>query len=302
MKKLALLVLCVLVVPVVASGDLVIKERTSTSGFMGMGASEGVEITYIKGDKLRTETEATYSGMPPGMAPGMMPEETSTMVMIMRLDKGVMWHLDQDAKTYTEMSLTAEEIGEIGEAEEDLHFKVKDVKVTKSGDKKEIAGYKCEGIDIEMTFEVTSDEGVIPEPTEIRFWMASDEKELEEIRKVWERMVESVGGDREGFPMKAAMEELSKTMKDIKGTPLGMDMVLTLAMGGPPGEDEEMEEAMRMMKQFMKDTGAEEEGEGPPPNQFRITREAVSISQEKLDDSLFEIPEGYKKASEVRTW
>lgn len=297
MKTVAYMVLFIAVVPALASADLVIKEKTSTSGLMGMGASEAAEVTYIKGDRLRTETESAYLGM----APGMVPEKASKMVTIMRLDKGVVWHLDEKRGTYTEISLKAEGAGG---TVEDMHFKVKDVKVTKSGEKKEIAGYKCAGIDVVMAFEVTSEEGMVLEPAQIRFWMAPKTKELEEMRNLWEGMVESVRGGRGGLPMRSAMEELAKTLEDLEGVPLGMDMVLTIGMGGPPGEEEEMQEAMKMMRQFMKGGEAEEEdeeGEGPPPNQIRIMREAVSISEEEVDGSLFEIPEGYKKATQPRT-
>jgi hypothetical protein len=60
-----------------------------------------------------------------------------------------------------------------------------------------------------------------------------------------------------------------------------------------------MKEAMKMMREMMKGEGeeetAEEDAAADPPT-ITIKREAISISKEKVDASLFEIPDGYKKA------
>ena len=60
-------------------------------------------------------------------------------------------------------------------------------------------------------------------------------------------------------------------------------------------------ETLKMMKQFMKERAGEEEGAVEESGedaggQIRITREVVSVTEKKLDDSLFEIPEGYTKS------
>jgi hypothetical protein len=34
----------------------------------------------------------------------------------------------------------------------------------------------------------------------------------------------------------------------------------------------------------------------------KITREVVSISTGKIDDSLFEVPEGFRQAARIRIW
>jgi hypothetical protein len=35
---------------------------------------------------------------------------------------------------------------------------------------------------------------------------------------------------------------------------------------------------------------------------MRMSREIISISDEKLPDSLFEVPKGYRKAKTIRMW
>ena len=42
--------------PAAARADLTVKEQTQMSGMMGMLSSKGTETTYIKGEKMRTES------------------------------------------------------------------------------------------------------------------------------------------------------------------------------------------------------------------------------------------------------
>ena len=61
MKK-ALTLILVLMLPAVAFGDLLIVEKVSSSGAMGMWESHGTETTYIKGEKVRTDSEMKVKG------------------------------------------------------------------------------------------------------------------------------------------------------------------------------------------------------------------------------------------------
>ncbi|MFH1313298.1 MAG: hypothetical protein ABIJ00_08720 [Candidatus Eisenbacteria bacterium] len=294
MRKLTLVVLCVLVIPVVAAADLVIKEKISSSGFMGMGGSEGIEVTYLKGDMIRTEAEMTYTGMMTGMVQGMKPKGPEKTITIMDITKGIVWHLDEEQKTYTEVSFRSEMGGDV---DEDPDFEIKDTKLTKTGKKREIAGYGCEGVNVEMTMEVGPKGQRMTTTTDILFWMAPEKKELVEMRTMWQRMLESMGTGDESFGFKDAMNDLSKIMEDLKGIPLGMDISMNMPMGEGGSQEAEMNEAMKMMQQYMKGDKAGEEAEddgGAPSNRITIKREAISVSEEKLDDSLF-TTKGYTK-------
>jgi hypothetical protein len=275
-------IVCLVLVPAVAGADLVITQDLSTSGFMGMWSSEGTEVTYLKGERMRTESEMTTKGMMPGMKQG----QVSRMVVITRFDEGISWVLDTEARTYSEMSLTYEEMaGEFGKGD----AKVRDVKVQKTDQQREIAGYKCQGIRVDMVLEVPTGKDKMSHTAQMMFWVALEAKDLQEMDKLWDRMFETFKSSE--VPMKEAMEEMSEKLAQYGRVFLGMDIAMEMPKGE---EDAEMEQAMKMMKQYMKDQegeDAEEAGDG----RMTITREVTSISKEKLDGALFEIPDGYKK-------
>jgi hypothetical protein len=307
MKRMALILLCVLVIPVVATADLTITEKVSAGGFMGMGGSEGVETTYIKGNMIRNESEMTYKGMMAGMAPGMKGKGPERTVTIMDLDKGVVWNLDEEAKTYTEIALKSDSIP--GGADMESQFDIKSTKLTKTGKKRDIAGYKCDGVNVEIVAEVGPKDQKMTTTTDILFWLAPDKKELHEMRDVWKRMAESMGSGEQSFGMKEAMDELAGVMDELNGVPLGMDISMDMPMGEGGGQQAEMQEAMKQMREMMKGQGeekseeageAEEAGqaEEAPSNKMTVRREAISISDEDLDNSLFSLKGYTKKTSE----
>jgi hypothetical protein len=294
MKRATLILLCVLVIPAVAAGDLVIREKVTGSGFMGMGGSEGTEVTYIKGDMVRTESETTHKDMMAGIAPGMPGQGPEKTVSIMNLNTGVVWHLDEESMTYTEVSVKSEMTGDVDQSSE---FDIKSTKLTKTGKKRDIAGYKCEGVNVEMVAEMGPKGQTMTTTTDILFWIAPKKKELEEMRDMWQRMLESMGSGEESFGFKDAMDDLAKIMEELDGVPLGMDISMDMPMGGDDAQGAEMQEAMKMMKQYMKGDEAGEAAEddaGADSNKITIKREAISVSNEKLDDSLFSL-EGYTK-------
>ena len=97
--------------------------------------------------------------------------------------------------------------------------------------------------------------------------------------------------------LQGAMQEIGEKLKDREGIPLGMEVTLEVAMAGG-AEQDEMKEAMEMMKQFMKakqpaDAAVAEEEVAP--NLLRITREVISISEQDLEAGIFEVPKGYTK-------
>jgi hypothetical protein len=78
--------------------------------------------------------------------------------------------------------------------------------------------------------------------------------------------------------------------------PLGMEMSMEAMLD--PEEKAEMQQSVQEMLKF-KGTDKDAEATG---NEMNMTRMVVSISYDKLDDSLFEIPEGFKQASRIRVW
>lgn len=90
-------------VPLTATlADVAIERVIKFGGFMGMGAFESTEIQYLSGDKSRTEATRKFTG---ALLGSLMPDART--VSITRLDKDLVWEIDEKKKSYTEQSLTA---------------------------------------------------------------------------------------------------------------------------------------------------------------------------------------------------
>ncbi len=287
MRK-ATIALLLLLVPAVALADLVIKEKVSSAGAMGMWKAGGVETAYLKGDRIRTESEMKAEGM----MQGMMPEGGLGGISIVRLDKGVIWSLDADDSTYTETAF--EDIAAVGDSAGGLE--VADIRLTRTGEKKKIAGYECEGVLLESDFEVDAQGRPMTMSGRALFWVAEKKGELKELSAFWESMMGRMGApDTGGFG--AGMKALWEKLEDLDGVPLGMEMTLDSAEAGDEEQAEEMKNAMKMMKQYMKGMGKEVEGEEEEGGGhfMEIRREVISVEKTSLDDALFEIPKGFTK-------
>jgi hypothetical protein len=306
MKTRALVVIVTLaavtafLLPVAALADLTVKEAMEMNGMMGMVSSKGTETTYIKGAKMRVESEMEMGGMLAGMAKGAEADTPGDQVTIMRPDKGVIWFVDNEESTYAEVSLKAGSADSLRNS----GVKVKEIKVTDTGKTKEIIGYKCKGVEVDMTIEVAMGEGeertVQTQNVKSLFWMRPEVKDLEELRSFWDRMVELARTSQQDDATGGAMNAVFAKVKEIDGVPLGVEMTMENLMGGAAADEEqqaEMKEAMAMMRKMMKGKGeapkeepAADEGAG-----LKITRYVTAISKGGLGDGLFEVPTGYSK-------
>lgn len=288
MRKALILLVCALIVPMVAGADLTIKEETTVQGFMGIWTSKGSEITYIKGDKVRSETEVERSGV---VNPSPI-KDPPPRIVIFRGDKDVVWRVNLKDKTYAEGSISA-----IEEAEGDrAHFKIADLTLEPTADVKEIAGRECKGVKGLITFEVDTGDGILVQPVDLFFWMTEDTKGLGELRTFWQYSMKLAQGMDQDVPLGDAFDKMWDEMEEFKGVPLGMEMTMEAIL-----DAEEKAEMQRAVKEMLE-AKAGEKGAEATGNEIKISRMIVSISGDKLDDSLFEIPEGFKKASRVRLW
>jgi hypothetical protein len=290
MRK-AIIAVVILLLPAVALADLVVVEKVSSTGGMGMWKSGGTETTYIKGDKVRTDSDIKVEGM----MQSMMPNPDMVQTYIVRMDKKVIWTLDSEEKTYTEMSFEdmAAMAGEAGDVEGEMD--VQDVVLTETGETKTIAGYKCKGILVEAVINVEAEGSTTSMDADAVFWAAKEDKKLKELMKLWDSMMDIMNAeDSAGFG--SGMKALWDKFNEIDGVPLGMELTVDTAEGGDDEQAEEMKNAMNMMKEYMKSMGKEvEEEEGADAHFMSISREVVSIEEKSTDDSLFEIPAGYIK-------
>lgn len=296
MKKIALVMICLLAVPMLASADLTIKEKTYVRAFMGVWASQGDETTYIKGDKMRSEsvTEKTGISSQRGV------KNPPPAVTIVRLDKNVVWHVNLKDRTYMESPL--DPIPEAGD-KEFYEFGLKDMVVEDTGETRDVMGIKCDGVKTTITFETEGNEGTVTQVVGVTFWMTDQVKALQQMRSFWENMIEMTQGKRERIPLGDAMAELWEKIGKGGKVPLAMEMSVA-ASSLDPEEEARMRESIEAMAQMMEErTGEKEEIIGDPDDPaMKMTREIISISEDKLDDSLFEIPEGFRKAEAIRMW
>lgn len=292
MKKVLILML-VLLIPGVVLGDLLIKEKVSSSGAMGMWESEGTETTYIKGEKVRTESQMEVRGM----MEAMMPESDEVQTSIVRIDRGVIWTLNKEDKTYTELAF--KELGAMGEMGSDTEseMNVRDIKLTRTGETRKIAGYECEGILIEAIADVEAEGGVMTMDIDALFWSAEEDKKLKQLMNLWEGMMGLIDV-RESGGIGPGMKALWEKFNELEGVPLGMELTVDNAGGGEGEEAEEMKNAMKMMKEYMKGMGKEvddEEGEEGDSHFMVITREVLSLEEQTHSDDMFEVPEGFTR-------
>ena len=288
MRK-AIIAILVLLIPGVVLGDLLIKETVSSTGAMGMWESKGTETTYIKGDKVRTDSKTEVKGM----METMMPDPDVVQTHIVRMDKGVIWSLDNEEKTYIEMAVM--DMGAAG-GEVEGTMDVRDITLERTGDTKKIAGYKCEGILIEALIDVESQGRVMTMNAEALFWAAKEDKKLKELMKLWEGMMGLMDvQDSGGFG--SGMKALWDKFNEIEGVPLGMELTVDSAEGENDEQAEEMKNAMKMMKEYMKSAGKEvEEEDGEEDTHFMVVeREVISIEETSHSDTLFEVPEDFTK-------
>lgn len=291
MKKIAVIMICMLVIPVLASADLTIREKTHVRAFMGVWESEGDEVTYIKGDMMRSESDTEKTGR--GAHRGL--KDPPPAVTIIRLDKGLIWHVNTLDKTYMEKPFEPLPDTEDGDLS---GLGVTDLKVEKTGETREVMGKKCDGVKAVITFETEGSDGTVEQTIDVMFWMTSEIKALAEMRAFWETMIDMGQEQKEKVPMGDLMEQLWEEVGEDGRVPLAMDMSVT-ASSLDPEEEAEMKATLEAMGQMM---GGSEGEEGEDSMAMRMTREIISISEEKLPDSLFEVPKEYRKAKTIRMW
>ena len=289
MKK-AITAVLVLLIPGAVLADLLIVENVSSTGAMGMWESKGTETTYIKGDKVRTDSQMEVKGM----MEAMMPDPDLVQTHIVRMDKGVIWTLDNEQKTYSEIAVADMGVPVGEEAEGGMD--VRDIKLERTGDTKKIAGYKCEGILIEALIDVEAQGRVMTMDAEALFWAAKEDKKLRELMNLWEGMMGLMNvQDSGGFG--SGMKALWDKFNEIEGVPLGMELTVDSAESEDDEQAEEMKNAMKMMKEYMKGAGkeVEDEDEEGESHFMVIKREVVSLEETSHADGVFEIPEGFTK-------
>lgn len=220
----------------VVHADVTVQRLVKSGGLGGLGAFETTEKLMVSGDKECTKGITKYSGKFSSLMNKGAKEATS----ITRLDKELIWNIDNDKKTYTE--LTFEQMKKMMEsmstlmtnpAKQDSLRKAMEkigsnVDVNKTGEKKTIAGLECERVIISMQGETMDASGKPVDTTWVKndVWMTPLSKVPAELYDFDTKMAEKMGLT-EGGPMAGllsqyadAMKKLQDKLKELKGYPL----------------------------------------------------------------------------------
>ncbi len=273
-------------------GDVVYKQKMKMEMMGGMMQMEFQTTTFIKGDKQRTEMSSPSRNMI--QVPG------TGEITIIRLDKGVVWTISPDTKTYTEMPLKemfapqSQVKGRKGQAKlNPPKFEVQQTKESKL-----INGFKCQKVIMTMEGEAIDDERgkKISYSMSGDLWVAKGDKNLKELNDFQKRLSEKTGGSSTSFiekffsgTQKDQMEEFTNKMNEIGGFPILMDA--SMKMKGSFAEEEGKEEMPAGMKGMME---AMKTGNKPI---FTIHMEVTEVKSTSIQDSQFELPQGLKKMS-----
>lgn len=232
-----------------ACADVTIERTVKFGGFAGIGAFDSKEVEYFSGDKQRVETTRKFTGAILG---SLMPDAKTTRIT--RVDKDLVWEVDEKKGTYTEHSIGAAMAQMKAQQEkqkaatesrknpdEKPKFKIvrNDLSLTKTNETKSLAGYtttkyvmrwEIEAEDLEskqhMTYTMVSDQ-----------WTAPEDATLKQARKeqqaFMERYVKKLTGDSSfdtaqqfgfgalgGVLDEASMEKFKKESAKLQGFPL----------------------------------------------------------------------------------
>jgi hypothetical protein len=299
-----LIVFLLLALTASVSADVVIKRQMSME-MSGMPAMSMTATEKIQGDKDYAVTEFTP---PAGM--GMTTDKPMSEVVITRLDKGVMWHVNSSGKTYSEMQLADLKtmMAETGTAMEDNQDSMAytwtfDVKKQNS---KTVGGIACEG----AIATATGLNKTKPADTIFLYfeqWVGKDFPGKQEIDDYGKKFMDMTGVDQQGrdrmikkltTKFGSEFEKLGKSMNELGGYPFrtvisakrtGTEMPDIPGMPKEEDMDAETKAAMEQMKAKMG------MGTGGPQILFSVTTEVTGIETQSADKGVFEIPEGYTK-------
>jgi hypothetical protein len=306
MKKAVLIIFAVMALNLAAAvnADVTIK-RQITFEVMGMSPNEITSTEQIQGEKSRNTTEFTSGGM---MA--MMGDERSAEVNITRLDKGVLWNINDKAKTYHEISLEtfsgmAKKPGGT-ESPGELPDKYEWIYDVKNENKKTENGFDCKIVIVTAT-GVGKEDPTDQVALHYEFWASEEFTGRDELHAYNDRYSEATGIDQfsqdqmiekmagEHGPV---FEKMAENFKDMEGYPLKV-IIISRKSGdaGIPGMPEGTEgdpEAAAMMKKMMGG-GESQPSEDGMQTVFSIITEVVEIQTGAVEGSMFDIPEGYTK-------
>ena len=253
MKKLPLLLL--LFMTTTLSADL-FYQMDITTQTMGITVTT-TQRTYIQGDKMRQETSVK---LPESMQTPAIP---ITQITITRLDKRILWQLNETTKTYKETPLTTL-LPQTSTMAESL-FKYMELDVQNLG-QETVNNYKCNKLQLTLTFKkLPRDLPQIFDKIQLTLWIGQPQG-WQEYSSFYDKYRSITGSSNWQTFLGTSVDpsvqrKLDAATKDIKGIPLKLHTDV-----------------------YFRNTVLSS-----------VDGEIVQLSTGKLSPSLFELPEGYKK-------
>lgn len=297
-----------------ANADVIVKHKSTTdmAGLMNIQI-DGAD--NYKSDKRYVEITSEMTGGMMAMMGGGKPRQ---MVNITRLDKGVVWELDPQAKKYREMTLASlkgdaqETKGEADkESEKSDYTWTVDVKTIDQP--QNINGFECKGI-IGIATGVKNDQPSDTMFITIEQWSAQNVPGAAEVDQYQKNYAKAVGVDEMWADknMNQMMKEygnqftaLTEKMSQNGGYPIktimSMESSASKSKGDSEGQNMSSQDIMGKMgglfgkKKSGGASGSDEVSKGGRAKTFMMTNEVISIEQKPVDESKFEIPADFKK-------
>jgi hypothetical protein len=259
----------------------------SSSGMMGGAAGNRVSKTYLKGQKMKTDSGDT--------------------VMIMDFDAQTLTHIDNNRKTY---SVT--KFSDVGNALSQSGAEIK-IDVKETGQRKTINGYNATEVvlSMEMDSPQARQKGMKMR-MEMDLWLASDVPGSQEVKAFYERnrgkfpWGAMMGGGRGDQSMQNGIAELQRKMADLKGVPVLQ--VMKMGAAGNEAQMAQMQQGMAQARAQLEEM--KRQGKLPPQAEemlknmggassagsiFETTLESSGFSGAAIPDSVFAIPAGYQQ-------
>lgn len=329
-KKLSgnfLTIISIIIFAQFAFGQVYHETTVTSDGFMGMGAFESKTKTYVVGEAQRTETDLKFTGK---VLKYMSPKGTE--VSIVRLDKELIWNIDNAKKTYREqtfaeikemMSQGSEyQTQEMPEQDEDYEseydWQKPVVKVENLNETKTINGFNCQHYLASVTtVGVHKETGVKDTMLFVSdLWNSKDaEGKMALANDFNMRYMKALGidvPDNQGLAMitgmyKEQMETLEIEASKLKGYPIINDMKLTMTKNAVPKQEEAGEEKVSLRdiqrnfgglvgKKILKDAAKnkKEESNSTTVQLFHMNTEVKDINSNGIAGEMFEVKKGYK--------
>ncbi len=168
----ALLVFLTLFFPSALKADVQISEKYQTSGFMGIGATNGETVQKIKGSDSSIDSSQNFSG--PMMALMGGTAGPKRKIDLIRLDEGKRWILNPENRTYIEAPLAPHPSKPPNMDHIPVQLKGTSFRMTPSKIRKTIHGFKTRlyNATFTMKLENTTNKQISTFKVKLKLWVA----------------------------------------------------------------------------------------------------------------------------------